>query len=129
MFRGEGSPRGSSSFYFFKHMHSFGKDCDMLEISHESKHIKPAFEFCTRMCRKPPKLLKTPGAPHALSHEDRNDFLEDNRIPSSDHWLAFFSLEPRNTLLCQKLFFFFIQKSNHSGLATFGAFATIFDAV
>lgn len=123
------APRGGSSFEFFKHMHSFGKDCDMLEIGHESKHIEPAFEFFTRMCGQPPRLRTAPGAPHALSHEDRSDLLEANKIPSSDHWWAFFSREPRYTVLCQKPFFFFVQDSNHSGLGTFGAFPRIFDAV
>ena len=60
-------------------MHEFEPNYESLEISHESKHIKQAFQTFTRVNGKPPRLSKTPGAPHAFTYADESETLGDSQ--------------------------------------------------
>ena len=60
-------------------MHEFEPIYESLEISHESNHIKQVFQTFTRVNGKPPRLSKTPGAPHAFTYADESKTFGDNK--------------------------------------------------
>ena len=71
--------RSGGSFEFLKRVHEFEPNYESMEISHESKHIKQVFQTFTRVNGKPPKLSKTPGAPHAFTYADESETLGDSQ--------------------------------------------------
>ena len=97
--------RSGGSFEFLKRVHEFEPNYESLEISHESKHIKQAFQTFTRVNGKPPRLSKTPGAPHAFTYADESETLGDSQASvyrSLVGALLYLSHERPNIQFCAK---------------------------
>ena len=71
--------RSGGSFEFLKRVHEFEPNYESLEISHDGKHIKQFLQTFTRVNGNPPRLSKTPGAPHAFTYAGESETLGDSQ--------------------------------------------------